>query len=613
MLIDTEAKYFEAKAYIQQHDSLCVDRETNGVDWRVKKTCGVCLQVGDPNDPRGGFYFPFRHNEGPNLPLGYLEDLHQTVLIPTRPQVYHHSSFDIKVGAFHDGYQPPADGNNFDTIIAALLLNENEDTFKLEELAQKYVDKNAGSCDEQLSEYLYMRFGGAKREVKQHLWRAPAYVVEPYGVQDVLSTRRLANFYERHLKNWHIEELHKSVCDFQTDLCRIEMRGVLLDVAALPALEDHAQSELRKIMQRIRELAGYRLNPNSSDQVKTWLETDDSTDKKHLKAMLDADGEDERPQLVLDARGWGKVSSTYYRPYAAFADSEGVLRANLHITTPGRKTKGAWDKRNGTVAGRLSSSNPNLQQIPRESDTYRVKQLFIARPGYLLAELDYSQAELRAAAYYSQDTWLTRKILAGVDLHTAVAKEFDIPRPIAKNINFSIWYGIGFKKFSLTYGVPENESRVYLARYHVNCPGVRRLGNACEARAKAHGYLRLYTSRMRHFNCPEAKTYSASNNLIQGTIAEVMRLSMMEIMRRLPEARIVIQVHDSIWLELREEDAIELVHECRGIMQNVQEIKLPMIVDAKIGPSLGSAESLPRSRYGIPPAHLIGCTDPTLL
>ena len=598
MLINTPALYYDAKAYIQEQTApLTVDRETNGLDWRVHKTCGACLLAGDHS-----YYFAFRHAEGLNLPLDLLADFHATILRPDRPQTYHHSSYDLKIGAFQDGQQLPADGCNFDTIIAAMLLNENDESMGLKELCAKYIDGSAADASHQLDDYLHTRFGGSKYKTKQHLWKVPADIVAPYGEQDVILTRRLREFQEKHLTNWRLADLHRSVCDFQTDLCRIEMRGIQLDAKSLPALEAHAIERERECLARMKELAGWRVNPNSSAQVKLWLDLDGSADKKALKAM----GTDERAQLILDARSWGKVTSTYYKPYAALADRHGVLRGNLHLTTPGRLSARYGEaKRNGTIAGRLSASDPNLHQVPRESDTYRVKELFIARPGKLLAELDYSQAELRVAAHYSRDEWLTARILEGVDLHTAVSTQFNIPRPIAKNINFSVWYLIGAATFSKQYNVPLDESKVYLARYHKQCPGVRRLGGACEALAKGRGYIELFTGRLRHFNCPEAEPYTASNNLIQGTVAEIMRRAMMRIEREEPSVAILMQVHDSIWIEVADTPAgLATLARCRAIMQDVPEISLPMIVDAKIGRSLGTAKALPRSSEGCPVAAL---------
>jgi DNA polymerase-1 len=201
--------------------------------------------------------------------------------------------------------------------------------------------------------------------------------------------------------------------------------------------------------------------------------------------------------------------------------------------------------------------------------------------------------------------------MAGLDVHTSVSEHFKIPRHIAKMINFSIWYGIGYKKFALLYGLPEVDAKRYIDAYHKNCPGVRRLSRACSSRAENLGYIRLFTGRLRHF-AKEDKMYSASNNLIQGTVGEIMRLAMMRIERELPAVRIIMQVHDSVWLEVPKENAVQHLSAARAIMQSVDEIRLPMPVDIKYGPNLSDTKALPRALDGIPAAHLIGCTDKTL-
>jgi DNA polymerase-1 len=599
-LITTPAEYEAAKAYINESDAeVTWDLETKGTDWRKHPLCGIVL-----HSRERCYYLPFRHAEGPNLPEPLIQDVWNSILAPTRRQVLHHASFDFKT-AIKEGYTPPVDGGFVDTIICALLLNENEDSFKLEELGMKYVDKAAGEQDTALVNYLHDRFGGPRDEVKQHLWRAPSGVVAPYGMMDGWNTHRLREFYRRHITRWKQDQLLAEYCDFQKDLCRIEMRGVLLDVKNLPRLKHQAETNAASALDKLEELAGKRINPNSSKQVCAWLKK-----KSSAKAVLKRMTDDPRAQAVLDARGWLKVTSTYYEPYANFADKDGVLRCNLHITTPGAKSAMRHEaKRNGTLTGRLSSSKPNLQQIPRESDTYRVKELFIARPGYMLAELDYSQAELRIAAHYSKDKKLTEILLAGADMHQVVAEEMNVPRAIAKNMNFSAWYGIGYKTFARNYYLPETQARDFLNRYHIMFTGIRRLSDACSSRATEKGYVKTYDGRLHHFNVPDRPIYAASNALIQGSVAAMVRRAMMRIERECPGVRIVLQVHDSVWLELPMATWREDLERCRAIMQDQPWCSMPMLVDAKGGRSLGGAESIPRSPCGVPAEALDRITD----
>lgn len=602
-LITEISDYERAVSFLNEDDSTVAwDLETTGIDWRGNYLVGVGLKARDQS-----FYMSFRHREGPNLPEKKIQELWERVLHPRRKQLFFHGSYDLKVAAHHDGYELPEPGFFGDSLLAALLMNENEDSFKMEALAQKYVDKNAGVQEERLLEYLADRFGGSIKEAKGHLWKAPAKLVAPYGEQDVWTTARLLEFYLPHLETWKLLDLYHEVCDFQVEVAKIELRGVLIDRENVPNLKMEAEIRARELLVKIQEAAGYRINPGSPKQVCAWFGL-----KSSKRAVLQRLKREEAA-WVLEWRKWSKAVSTYYNPYLAFMDKEGVLRANLHITSPGVKSKGKWNSRNGTISGRLSSSKPNLQQIPRGSESYRVKELFIARPGRTLAELDYSQAELRVAAHYSKDERLTQLLLAGEDMHSTVAREMNVPRHIAKNMNFSAWYGIGPRTFARNYFIPEREARDYLSRYHKMFPGIRRLYNACEARATHRGYIKLYTGRLRHYNCIESPAHKASNNLIQGSVAEMVRVAMLRCAKEVPEAPMVLQVHDSIWFEIPTEIFLPTVAKLRAIMQDQPQFSLPMIVDAKGGPGFKDARDLPRDTAGIPAAALAHCTDPTLV
>jgi DNA polymerase-1 len=390
---------------------------------------------------------------------------------------------------------------------------------------------------------------------------------------------------------------------FQLDIARMELRGVLINRSRLPMLYMQAEEKTEELTRKIQESCGYPCNPGSPKQMGAWLKV-----KSTAKAVLQRMKDDERAKWLLEYRQWSKAQSTYYGPYIRYMDDKGVLRCNLHLTTPGILTRGKDDSRNGTISGRLSSSKPNLQQVPRGSESYRVMELFIARPGYLLCVLDYSQAELRVAAHYSQDQLLKEILLSGVDMHSRVAEEMGVPRHIAKNINFSAWYGIGAQTFSRNYFVGLSEARVWLTKYHKMFPGIRRLYNACEHHGVEKGYIKVYTGRMRRYNCLQSPAYKASNNLIQMTVAEMIRRAIMRTRREVPEARQVLMVHDSTWYEIPEHGALETVRKLLAIMQD-QPFVLPMIVDAKMGRGFADAKDLPRDPIGIPPDTLARITD----
>jgi DNA polymerase-1 len=601
MLVASLEEYEAALSYLNARpdDRITCDTETNNKDWRRAKVCGVPVHRGDQS-----FYFPFRHGEGPNLPLPLLHRLFAEVIRPDRLQTWHHYSYDGKVLA-GEGIPLATPEALEDTILAALIMNENEDTFKLEELTAKYIDKDAGTEETALINYICQRFGGSRKDVKGRLWRCPSRVVAPYGEQDVWSTHRLREFYDAPLKRWNVFDVWRETCEYQITVIGMELRGITIDMKALTRLKEEAEFEYAYAMKEIEDLAGYPLNPNSPKQVSAWMKIR-KTDKQTLKQL----GDDPRASLIIRARQWAKADSTYYAPYREYVGRDGILRCNLHLTTPGTRTPGAHDKRNGTISGRLSSSDPNLQQIPRESDTYKVKEVFVARPGHALIELDYSQAELRIAAFYSQDGKLASILLSGGDMHGIVSQELNITRGIAKNVNFSAWYGIGAETFSRNYYVPLAQSKIYLANYHRMFPGIKRLQNVMIGRARRHGYIRIFNGRLRHYDDGEfAPVFTAPNNIIQGSVGGIMQRAGNRIRREVPEANLTMQIHDAYWLEPTIEDAPHVLNACRRIMQEQEWIAFPMIVDAKQGGCIGRAKSLPRSPEGIPQAALDMITD----
>lgn len=620
MLIETPDQYEEAVQLLNaKGDPIAWDLETTGKDWRKDRLVGIGSHV-VRDEQEHSFYMPFRHREGTNLPEELIRDFWSRVLHPGRPQIFWHGSFDTKVAAHHDGYELPEDENFEDGILGALLANENEPSFKMEDVMVRYIDKNAGEADKDLADYLHDRFGGSRKEVKQHLWKAPAKIVAPYGCQDVKSTRQLRDFYREQLAFYkfkltdrHGETVKRTLLDlwqelnaFQLDIVRMELRGILINRARLPMLYIEAEENAERLEEEIRADAGYPMNLNSSKQVQAWLGV-----KSSAKAVLKRMPDDPRAAKLLEWRQWNKAIGMYYEPYTRYMDDLGVMRPNIHITSPGVLTRGKSDSRNGTIAGRMSGSHPNLQQIPRGSESYRVKELFVARPGYILVELDYSQSQLRWAAHLSKDKRLTEILLSGGDMHSIVAQELDIPRPIAKNINFSAWFGIGYPKLSKLYYIPIDKARDYLSRYHKLFPGIRRLSTVCEHRATEKGYVRAFTGRMRHYNCLEAPAYRASNNLIQLCEAEMMRIAFMRTRREVPECHQVLQVHDSIWFEVPEAEPMKYITRLRGIMQDVPWCSLPMLVDAKGGPGFAKAKlvEFPRGPEGIPAAQLARVTD----
>lgn len=579
-LVDTPEAY---QRVMRQLDAttgpIYVDTETTGLRWQQDhEICGVCIGAGPPQSPRSTYvYLPFRHAEGRNLPLKVLRDLCDRLYQwATLRSLYgmcgHNLKFDLHMLGREDGrFEALPDGSVYDTQLAAHLLNEN-DRMKLEILAAKYLGESLEdmeAAESALIAKIMERFGVPKSGAKGHMWRLPPEDVAAYGVNDVVLTSRLHRFQLPHLEEWNITKLAREVFDFSLQLQRMEHRGLPLDMAEVDRLEAEAQPHAEALLAEAAADAGYPINLGSPKQVGAWIGTR-KTDKDAL-ALLESPEQKRKAQLVLDYRVASKAVGTYYRPIRGMVSADGRLRPNFRMVS---------------APARLASGEPNTQAMPEYAKT-----MFRAPEGWWMAELDYSQAEIRLAAHYSQDPELLRVVHDGVNMHDLVSERLGIDRHRAKQINFSAQYGIGPRTFAEKFGVEEAEAREYLEGYYKVFAGNRAFYLRAEREAGARGYIRLWTGRLQRFDGRRSPTYTASNRLIQGGIAEITRVSMQRLDRELPALVQLNQVHDSVVAMVRVGDTATL-HRARGIMEDFENFTVRPRVDVKFGPTLGEMEAL---------------------
>lgn len=554
-------------ARLSQADEWTVDCETGGGDklavYPFRKGAfisGIAVRATGRS-----FYFPFRHSRG------NLGDEHRAALVhemSKRKKLRGFNlGFDLKFLHWTEKVKLPPAVEEVQTM--AHLLNENEDNFKLKSLADKYLGKGASQQSQDLGLHL-SSLGLGKGDMDQ----LPSWEVAPYACQDVDITDGLHDFYLPHLKDWKLHDLWLEENEYTQALYEMEMRGMLLDVDLVHKNMKEATIEAEKARKVLHELAGYAINPNSSKQLQAWLDMP-STAKDILEDMLDRPG----VQELLDFRVWSKANANYYSKFLAHMDPWNVLHANFN--------------RNGTKTSRLSASDPPMQAVPRYTNKYRIKDVIRARPGFVWWEADYSQAEIRVATHYGKEDNMRDKLARGADIHTETAQEIDIPRDDAKRLNFSVIYGIGPKKYAERQGIPVREARKMLDRYHSLYPGWRRLYNKAELIASQRGYIRLFTGRMRHFNSHiHAPTHKASSNLVQGTVGEMIRVAILKIRKHVPEAKMILQVHDSINGELPAEGHLKKLREVKKIMEDHPWCSVPPKVDIKVGDRWGTLKKV---------------------
>ncbi len=387
-------------------------------------------------------------------------------------------------------------------------------------------------------------------------------------------------------------------------LYRMERAGVRIDATALSKLSEKFSGELTRVGERIFELAGRRFNINSPKQLGEVLFTDLKLPApgrrgktKALSTAQDvleqlAEGHDV-PRLVLEYRHLAKLKSNYVDALPQLVDVESRVHTTFQAAA--------------TATGRLSSVNPNLQNIPVRTELGReIRAAFTAAPGTRLLSADYSQIELRLLAHFSGDALLTRAYEEGIDIHTLTASEvFGVPaetmdketRNRAKAVNFGIVYGISAFGLAAQLGIAQAEAKAYIERYFARYQGVKAFIEKTLEQTRRDGYTRTLYGRLRPIPDIESRNpnqrgfaeRTAINTPLQGTAADLIKLAMIALGRQLTErklkTRMVLQVHDELLFEVPMEESAEVEALVRAEMEGVVKLKVPLVAHFAFGPN----------------------------
>jgi len=557
MLASTASLAKVAIAQVKKADRLFFDVETTGLHWsRGDRICGVAVDAG-----HGTHYLPFRHGEGYNLPEHYLGKLAEAM--NGKPVCGHNTKFDAHFMAL-EGYEIP--DSLHCTLLASQLLNENVKSLSLKKLGDQYLGSDSSAEDKQLGEEL------RKRKLKKgDMWKLPSEVVAPYAIQDVDLTRRLYEYVVPRLKGWGLYEIWLECCRYLTITANMEERGMQVDSKVLSKLASRAEIESAALLDKIRTVAGYDVNPGSPPQMKGLLQTADT------KASTVERCNHPAASLLLKWRQWSKMYSSYCKPWAEAAALDGAIHASLNL--------------GGTVAGRPSCSGPNLQAVARKTEVYVVKDAIVARPGRVIVSADYSQAELRLGAHYAKEQRMIDVFMADGDIHQETADEAGIKRNDAKRINFGIVYGLGSKGLAEQLRIPRKEAAGMLSKWHATYPGFSKLADAAENAARTDGLIRMWTGRIRRFDGLVSQYRNALSALVQGGVAEIMRTAIMKLDYHRDIAPMLMQVHDQVLFEPKLDDLEEAVYFIREAMQDFH-FTVPMKVDISYGPSWGDQKEI---------------------
>lgn len=432
---------------------------------------------------------------------------------------------------------------------------------------------------------------------------------EEAGERAALSERLFANLWGRLEGEERLLWLYREVeRPLSAVLAHMEATGVRLDVAYLRALSLEVAEEIARLEAEVFRLAGHPFNLNSRDQLERVLfdelglpaigKTEKTGKRSTSAAVLEALRE-AHPivEKILQYRELTKLKSTYIDP----------LPDLIHPRTGRLHTR---FNQTATATGRLSSSDPNLQNIPvRTPLGQRIRRAFIAEEGWLLVALDYSQIELRVLAHLSGDENLIRVFQEGRDIHTETASwMFGVPReavdPLmrraAKTINFGVLYGMSAHRLSQELAIPYEEAQAFIERYFQSFPKVRAWIEKTLEEGRRRGYVETLFGRRRYVPDLEARVNSvreaaermAFNMPVQGTAADLMKLAMVKLFPRLEEmgARMLLQVHDELVLEAPKERAEAVARLAKEVMEGVYPLAVPLEVEVGIGEDWLSAK-----------------------
>ena len=462
----------------------------------------------------------------------------------------------------------PLDGFVYDTALAAYLLDATESDYDLHRVSMRY-------CGAELS-----------------------------GAEAIY---RLKPVTEEKLKELQMDKLYYEI---ELPLCRVlaEMQdtGFMVDRMALSAFGDSLTGSIDALRNEIYKQAGGEFNINSPKQLGEVLferlvlpagkktKTGWSTNADVLEKLR---GKHPIIDMILDYRMLTKLKSTYADGLLKLIDPDGRIRTNFQMTV--------------TATGRLSSTEPNLQNIPvRKELGAQIRKMFIASEGKVLVDADYSQIELRLLAHISGDEHMQAAFMSGEDIHRVTASQvFNTPlsevtslqRSRAKAVNFGIVYGISSWSLAQDIGVFPNEAKAYMDAYLEKYSGVREYMKNIVEKAKAEGYVKTLYNRRRalpelkssNFNTRSFGERVALNMPIQGTAADIIKLAMLNVYNRLKaeglESKLILQVHDELICECPEHEAQRVAELLSEEMSGAAKLSVPLTVDAKIGHSWAEA------------------------
>ena len=585
----------ELRSALASVELIAIDTETTSLDVRRAELVGISIGISADKC----FYIPLGHcgDDGAlissQLSMKEISEVLEPILrSDSVAKLAHNLKYDY--GVLKHAMKLELNGPLIDTMIAAYLVEPSRRSFKLDDLCFELGVK--------LTSYQQVT-GGDKRE------DAFSYVAIEracnYSCEDVHGTLLLWQHYQPLLEEGRQVELFSEVeMRLVPILEEMEAIGIRIDPGQLDVLAAEFSTKLLELEKTIHRVAGYPFNINSPQQLGTVLfeelglphgrktKTGYSTDIKVLQRLAPAH---ELPALIIEYRNLAKLLSTYVEKLAGLIDPDtGRVHTSFNQTV--------------TATGRLSSSNPNLQNIPiRGEEGARIREAFVPESGKVFLFGDYSQIDLRVLAHYSQDPALIQAFRQGEDIHTRTAAEvFSISpllvtsdmRRVAKSINFGIVYGMSSFGLANQLQISRREATRFIERYFNLYRGVKQFMEDIVEQARRDGYVTTLLNRRRYL--PEITAANkmrrefaeraALNTPIQGTAADIIKLAMIRVDELLEEkkssAKMILQIHDELVFELSPEECEVLQPIIQRTMEEAMELDVPLVVNMESGTSL---------------------------
>ena len=591
-VVDSAAELAKLSKALSKASIISFDTETTSTDEMTAGLVGISLAI----EPGHAYYIPVGHKAGAQLPIEeVLAAIRKAMTDPRIPKIGHHLKYDF-IMLVRNGVRVAPMG--FDTMLAEWLLDPGSHNLGLKIMSEVRLGERMTHIEELIG-------SGKNQRTMDEVAIADA---APYAAADAETTLRLMPLLEAELKK--LPKLWELFVNLEMPLIGVladmEMAGVALDKAFFAKFSVELTERMIALEEQIYAAVGRTFNINSTQQLSAVLfetlrltppERGKKTASGHYSTaagVLDElSGQHPVVDMILEYREYSKLKSTYVD----------ALPAEIHPDTGRVHTSYS---QSGAVTGRLSSSNPNLQNIPIRTELgRRVRRGFVADKGNVFVSLDYSQIELRIVAHMAKDEAMLNAFRLGQDIHaTTAAAIYGVPlasvtkeqRRHAKAINFGLIYGMSAFGLTRSTELTLAESQDFVEAYFKQFPGVKKYLDGIRRSARETGYVETLLGRRRYFPALKSSLNVALRNReereainapIQGTAADIMKIAMLKIPPAIAKAGLhatmLLQVHDELVIECLQAELTETIRTVRAVMENAYPMDIPLNTDARWG------------------------------